>query len=443
MPATTSTNYAFLAACFNESKAVPPDDPRRLLGCGLEGASRTGKDWDKCVFVCQYISTFTGKKINFFRDTFANLKKTTYRTLKEVWRLFGYDTGVFNKTASEIHYNGNIISFLGVNDDPMRAMGLESDLALMGEAMSLIKEHCDQIEQRCNEFFIYDYNPTAPAGHWLFEKEKQSSYKVHKTTIFDNPYAPINARRKILSYAHPDEPSYNLVLNAPHLSFTRESWDSLLEANVELNTADLYLWRVYGLGFRAVGEDVIFPRWKPYTDREKPDSSNADWVLYGGDFGYSNDPTAYVRVEKLGNNLYIRLLCYETGLLNADIAARIKQEGFNDSISIWDSADGLKSVNELRLEGVNATGAKKGVGSVAWGIQYMKKFNLFLHEDSKELIREFESYKWAKKTNGEYKRNTLKQRVPKDNQADHAIDAARYAVTYYAEGLKEDENGID
>ena len=58
------------------------------------------------------------------------------------------------------------------------------------------------------------------------------------------------------------------------------------------------------------------------------------------------------------------------------------------------------------------------------------------------MKKEFQAYKWSKKTSGEYKRNTLKQRVPSDNQADHAIDAARYAITYYAEGLKEDTNGI-
>ena len=441
--ATTSTNYTFLASCFNEARNLPLEHPERILGCGLEGASRTGKDWDKCVFVCQYIAQFTGKKINFFRDTFANLKKTTYRTLKEVWGLFGYDLRVFNKTASEIHYNGNIISFLGVNDDPMRAMGLESDLALMGEAMSLIKDHCDQIEQRCNEFYIYDYNPTAPNGHWLFLKEHQPYYRLHKTTIFDNPYAPTNSRKKILSYAHPKEPAFDVVLGASHLKYTRESWAQQLQANIELNTADLYLWQVYGLGMRAVGEDVIFPRWQQYTDEEKPNESAADWVLLGGDFGYSNDPTVLVKCEKFGNNIYIRLLCYETGLLNADIARKMKHHNWNNDVSIWDSADGLKAVNELRIEGINATGARKGVGSVAFGIQYMKKFNLFLHHESAEMKKEFQSYKWAKKTSGEYKRNTLKQRVPSDNQADHAIDAARYAITYYAEGLKEDTNGIN
>ena len=150
--ATTSTNYQFLASCFNEARNLPLEHPDRLRGCGLEGASRTGKDWDKCVFACQYIGTFTGKKINFFRDTFANLKKTTYRTLKEVWGLFGYDTSLFNKSATEIHYNGNIITFMGVNDDPERAKGLESDIAFLGEAMSLVKEHCDQIEKRLRDY---------------------------------------------------------------------------------------------------------------------------------------------------------------------------------------------------------------------------------------------------------------------------------------------------
>ena len=57
------------------------------------------------------------------------------------------------------------------------------------------------------------------------------------------------------------------------------------------------------------------------------------------------------------------------------------------------------------------------------------------------MIKELQGYKWGKKPNGEFKRNTLKQRIPADNQKDHAIDAARYAITYYAEGLKNIDNG--
>jgi phage terminase large subunit len=187
---------------------------------------------------------------------------------------------------------------------------------------------------------------------------------------------------------------------------------------------------------RAVGEDVIFNRWQLYNDQDLPEESAADWILYGGDFGYTNDPTALVKVMKFANNIYISLLLYETGLLNSDVARIMKANNWNQHLSIWDSADGLKSVNELRIEGINAAGAKKGTGSVSFGIQYMKKFNLFIHEDSKELISEIQSYKWAKARNGEYKRNTLKQRVPVENQSDHALDAARYAITYYTQGLE-------
>lgn len=452
---TTATNYSHIVNAYKQSKLLPSWHPDKVLGCGLEGASRTGKDWDKCVFVCQYVATFTGKKINLFRDYFSTLKKTTYNTLKQVWKLFGYDTSVFNKTASDIHFRGNVISFLGINDNPDKILGLESDLALIGEAITLNQEHVNQIIQRTNDFFVFDYNPTASADHWIFKKEHDPSYLLHRTTLFDNPYVPVNAARKIISYAHTDNPRYDLVrgfletnknrkIKTPFHSYLEivgkdeASWYKLCETNVELNSADLYNWEVYGLGKRAVGEDIIFPRWKLYSDKEIPNPKLSDWgTIFGGDFGFATDPTALVEIHKFGNDVFLRERIYETGLLNAHIAQKVIENGWNKNISVWDSADGFKSVMELQREGLYyAVGAVKGVGSVEYGIQYMKKFNLHIHEESINLRSEMAAYKWAKDKSGNYKRNTLKQRVPIQNVKDHAIDASRYGMNYFNAALK-------
>jgi hypothetical protein len=431
MKITTTSNFDFIQENFIQAKKAAIKERRtgiidldRVKGVGLEGASRTGKSWDISVFLCHYVGTYEGKQINICRDHLTNLKKTFYETLRKVWTAyFNYPREHFNKTASDIYFNGNIIRFVGVNDDIMTAHGLESDLLIINEAMGVERESINQLEQRCNEFFIYDYNPSAVDSH-LYERENDPSYRLHKTTIFDNQYAPPNGKAKILSYAHPDVDDLHIAEKA---GYTPDQWRALKERNVALKTAHKYNWEVYGLGKRAVGEDVIFPDWQLY--RDEPDDATLDWVHVGGDFGFKTDPTAAVRVKKQGNNLYLRGLIYETGLLNPDIGQRLRDLGEDKGRSIWDRAE-EKSIYELRSMDVDAWYSDKGPGSLAFGIQKLHQFNIFIHEDSKHVIDEWAKYRWAKNRDGSYKLNSFGKRIPVDKD-NHTIDATRYVLLYY------------
>ncbi len=431
MKITTTSNFEFIQDSFIESKlaanqerALGIPDPNRLKGIGLEGASRTGKSWDISVFICHYVGKYQGKQINICRDHLTNLKKTFYETLKRVWvYYFHYPKGYFNKSATDIDFNDNTIRFVGVNDDIMTAHGLESDLLIGNEIMGIDKEALNQLEQRCNEFFIYDYNPSAVESH-IYDKELDPSYRLHKTTIFDNPYAPLNGKAKILSYAHPDVDDLHVAEKA---GYTPEQWAALKQRNVELMTAHKYNWEVYGLGKRAVGEDAIFPDWQEYD--QEPEDSTLDWCHVGGDFGFKTDPTAAIRVKKQGNNLYLREVFYEQGLLNSDIGRLMHQHGEADKRSIWDRAE-EKSIFELRSMDIDAWYSEKGAGSISFGIQKMHQFNIYIHKDSHNLKNEFSKYRWAKERNGSYKRNTFGKRIPVDKD-NHSIDAVRYVILYY------------
>lgn len=437
MRITTTSNFDFIQASFIEAKLAANQerktgvlDPHRIKGVGLEGASRTGKSWDISVFLCHYVGTYTGKQINVCRDHRAKLQKTFYATLKKVWcNYFGYPGHHFNKTASDIEFNGNLIRFVGINDDILTAHGLESDLLIVNEGMGVDKESLNQMEQRTTEFYIIDYNPSAVESH-LYDKEDDPSYRLHKTTIFDNPYAPPNGKAKILSYAHPEVDDYDIICKKVGFpNYTREQWQEFKERNVELKTAHKYNWEVYGLGKRAVGEDAIFPDWKPYTDADEPADDECDWVHVGGDFGFKTDPTVAVRVKKHGNNLYVRELFYETGLLSGDIAVRMERHGEKHRRSIWDKAQEF-TVYELRSLGLDAWYAEKPPGSVPFGIQKMHQFNIFIHEDSENVKNDFRGFRWAKESNGNYKRDTRGKRIPM-NKHKHSPDAVRYVLLYY------------
>ncbi|MBA7557903.1 hypothetical protein ES705_50685 [subsurface metagenome] len=66
-------------------------------------------------------------------------------------------------------------------------------------------------------------------------------------------------------------------------------------------------------------------------------------------------------------------------------------------------------------------GAKKGPGSVNFGIQYLKQFEIIIDRSCQNAINEFQLYQWKKDKYGE----RMKEPVDKNN---HFIDQLRYAL---------------
>lgn len=162
----------------------------------------------------------------------------------------------------------------------------------------------------------------------------------------------------------------------------------------------------------------VFKDWQPISlsEYEALDYSKQ----YGMDFGFSNDPTAMVEIKRHNNNLYIKELIYSTGLTNQDIAEKIKELGINEKI-LCDPAE-PKSIEELKRLGIYAHPAIKGQGSVNFGIDKIKSFNVFYVEQSTNLIFEYQNYT--------YKINMNKEptNTPVDKH-NHLIDSLRYSLS--------------
>lgn len=382
-------NYQAITTAFESGKS----------GIVLEGGSRSGKTWA----ILQWLQlsaaiTDTRQVITMGRDTMVNFKDTVWLDFKEVALdlQIGYDYNE-TKTRASIAENNCLLRGVGYNDDIMKTHGLKQDVFWINEAMNVSRDTFDQLEQRTSKFWIIDYNPSANDS-WLYQLPLRPDVAYLKTTVLDNPFAPEASRRKILSY----EPT---------------------EANKVAGTADAFKWSVYGLGERAVDESAIFQDVGVYT--VEPDSY--DLLVYGGDFGFTDDPTVMIQAKIDGKRLYLKEIFRDTGLTNQEIAKLA--EPYADEISVWDSAE-MKSVQELRLCGINAIEATKGADSVIFGIQKLKQFKLFIHAESSEMLKEFKGYKFAKGRNGDYIRNRKGQQVPMDKN-NHSIDATRYAVTKF------------
>ena len=145
----------------------------------------------------------------------------------------------------------------------------------------------------------------------------------------------------------------------------------------------------------------------------------AKLVAYGLDWGYSNDPTVLVGVYLRGDEIYMEELLYETRLTNPDIADRLRVLGVDRRVEIIADSSEPKSIEEIHRMNFNIKPAKKGSDSIRIGIDAMRRYKLFITDNSVNLIKEFRNYKW------QTDRNARILNIPVDLW-NHGVDAVRY-----------------
>ncbi|MBU2685927.1 MAG: PBSX family phage terminase large subunit [Gammaproteobacteria bacterium] len=180
-----------------------------------------------------------------------------------------------------------------------------------------------------------------------------------------------------------------------------------------------YHYDVYTLGKWGVQGGVIFTNWK--VDDLSLDISRFDNIKNGLDFGFGSDPAAYNRIhyDRMRKRIYIFDEFNERGQTNPMLASTLRPI-IGSELIVCDSAE-PKSIQELRDNGINAVGAKKGKDSVSYGIQFLQQHEIIIDRKCQETINEFEQYQWKKLRSGE----DLNVPVGKNN---HHIDEIRYAL---------------
>tara|TARA_B100000963_G_scaffold132989_1_gene115827 strand:- start:1346 stop:2548 length:1203 start_codon:yes stop_codon:yes gene_type:complete len=159
-------------------------------------------------------------------------------------------------------------------------------------------------------------------------------------------------------------------------------------------------------------EGVIFNNWSIGEFKQ------VGKIVFGQDFGFSNDPSSLVKtsVDKQNKVIYVQLCFYQPKLTTSEIAV-LNKKFAADHLIVGDSAE-PRLINELSKD-CNIVPAIKGQGSITYGISLLQDYDLVITEDSTDLIKELNNYCWLEK----------KSQTPVDN-FNHAIDALRYAVSY-------------
>ena len=390
---------------------------KRLVGSKakirvLEGGSGSSKTWSVIQWIIRYchLHQYQGKRVLITRQKLTWLKLSVLDDFQKILtKMQIYDKRLFNKSDSIYHLFGNTIYFTGL-DEPQKVHGPRWDVFWGNEAIELAYDDCRQVMMRTNDFILLDYNPKL-TDHWIYNRIiTREDCIFMKSTQLDNPFLPKEQRKEILSY----EPT---------------------QFNISQGTADQTYWEIYGLGKRANIQGVIFPNVKYVQDFPK----DPEWQVYGLDFGYSNDPTAVVKVALHIGELWFDELIYRTGLVTVPIEDQNGeiQDNINDELELSgirknhdeiyaDSAASVQ-IQELLLSGWDVWGVKKGPGSVLDGIEILKRYKINITERSLKFKKEAQNYKWMMDPHDKEGKTYLNKPVDRFN---HCFDAVRYVAMH-------------
>jgi phage terminase large subunit len=354
------------------------------------GGARSSKSYSTCQYLIQKFNNERNISILISRKTLPSLRMTAMKTfismLKD-YKRFGLCE--YNKMERVIYFpnNNNYVYFTSI-DDPEKVKSTEFNYIWFEEAIELSWEEyiilltrlSAQREDDDENQIILTLNPS-DEQHWINQKLRlDEDVEFMYSTYKDNPTLS-------KSYIH------------------------TLEG---LAKQDEQFYKIYTLGEWATPENLIFTNWLA--------TSNSPYNLepiYGLDFGY-NSATALteVRYDPAFNKLFFKQRIYETGLDAEKMTELIKATIYPKKAFCYADPEDPRAIDMLYKAGINIHKADKDVVA---GIRYLKSFDIEVHCDSVDGIKEMRNYKWKKDKNG----NILDEPV---KFMDHFVDSARYAV---------------
>ena len=356
----------------------------RIRGIASKGGTRSSKTWSTLQLL--HIVCVNSEKplvISCVAATLPMVKRGMMRDFKQMLITEGvWDENAFNKSECTYTYpNGCIIEFFGV-DNASKVHGSARDILFVNEAQTIPREIFRQLDIRTRKKVVIDFNPVRK--FWGETEFVGDRYITIHSTYKDNPY------------------------------LSKEQIGA-----IEKNKGDANWWRIYGEGETGGVEGNVYPSYEVIEDMPETFTGRC----LGLDFGFVNDPTAIVDIRFQGWDLYVDLLCYETGLLNANIADYLTSNMLHRLITVCDNAE-QKSIVELQQKRIKAIPCVKGRGSVAGGIAQVKQFKLHVTKRSVKLLDELDNYKFIKdEATDTYTNETI-------DAWNHALDALRYGVDY-------------
>ena len=197
--------------------------------------------------------------------------------------------------------------------------------------------------------------------------------------------------------------------------------DKKLFEKMKINNPRRY--NIEGLGNWGIAEGLVYNNFEELdfnveNIKKRPNVKSA----FGLDFGYTNDPTAFIAslIDLDNMEIFIFDEHYQKAMSNKDIANMIKYKGYSKEKIVGDSSE-PKSIDDIKRQGIyRLKGARKGKDSILNGIQYIQDFKIYVHPKCENTLIELSNYVWDTKEG-----NVINKPIDDYN---HLMDALRYSL---------------
>lgn len=341
------------------------------------------------------------------RRVFNTHKDSTYTQLKWAANNLGVaHLWHFSKSPLEITYKptGQKILFRGL-DDPMSITSITVEIgylcwAWFEEAFQIMNED--------------DFNKVDMS----IRGELPPGYFKQITVTF-NPWSEKHWLKKRF-FDSEDEDILALTTTYECNEYLGEDDRKLFEKMKEKNPRR---YRIEGKGEWGIAEGLVYENFEELEfDLEEIKKRPGIISIFGMDFGYTHDPTAFIcaLVDEKEKEIFIFDEHYQKGMSNSDIANMIKYKGYSKEIIIADSAE-PKSIDDIKRQGIRRIkAAQKGKDSILNGIQNIQDYKIYVLPKCENTLVELNNYVWDTKDG----RGINK---PMDDY-NHLMDALRYAI---------------
>ena len=354
----------------------------------VRGGTSAGKTFGILPILASKAAKYPNQEISVVAESVPHLRRGALKDFLKIMAATGrYKDYQFNKSVLKYTFdNGSYIEFFSA-DQPDRLRGARRTTLYVNECNNIPFDSYYQLAIRTSGDIWLDYNPVST--FWV-DNELIGGDDVDFITLTykDNEALPSTIVKEIES--------------AKEKAKTSSYWANW--------------WKVYGLGQIGSLEGVCIPDWKEI--RTLPEEARL--LCYGQDFGYTNDPSSLVALYKYNDSFIFDEVIYQKKLLNSDISDLYNTYGVNEVVYA-DSAE-PKSIAELCGYGHDVVAVTKGRDSIVYGINLINQNEIYVTSRSKNLIKELSNYTWMTDKEG----NKLNKPIDAFN---HAIDAARYALT--------------
>lgn len=370
----------------------------------VKGSRASKKSKTTALWFIYNIMKYPGANALVVRKTYRTIKDSCFADLQ--WacqRLRVSHLWIFRQSPLEAEYipTGQKILFRGL-DDPLKITSITVQSGVLcwawcEEAYEISKEEDFDI---LNE----SIRGEMPEGLWK------------QWTITLNPW---NEHHWIKKRFFDKEDSEVLAITT---NYKCNEWldeaDLKLFQDMEKNNPRRY--QVAGLGNWGIVDGLIYENFVEDYNFTLKEVENLKKIS-GMDFGFTNDPTAFLIgfVDEEKREIYLWDEMYKRGLTNNEIYQELSALGYGKEKVICDSAE-PKSIQELRNLGLKASAARKGPDSIRNGIQFIQNFKICIHPRCVNFRTEITNYTWGKDKFGQSVNEPI-------DDFNHLMDALRYA----------------